>query len=46
MFQVTAMFQKRVMEDGIAEVTEISEKQENKVRPSGLNTVNLLKVEN
>lgn len=41
---VTAMFQKRVMEDGIAEVTEISEKQENKVRPSGLNTVNLLKV--
>lgn len=45
MFQVTAMFQKRVIEDGIAEVTEISEKQENKVRPSGLNTVNLLKVD-
>ena len=38
------MFQKFVMEDGIAEVTDISEKQESKSRPSGLNTVNLLKV--
>lgn len=38
------MFQKLVMDDGIAEVTEISEKQESKGRPSGLNTVNLLKV--
>ncbi|XP_059446946.1 DNA topoisomerase 3-beta isoform X1 [Corylus avellana] len=41
---VATMFQKLVMEDGILEVTEISEKQENKSRPSGLNTVNLLKV--
>ncbi|GMN59693.1 hypothetical protein TIFTF001_028789 [Ficus carica] len=38
------MFQKLVMEDGIVEVTEISEKQEVKSRPPGLNTVNLLKV--
>jgi DNA topoisomerase-3 len=38
------MFQKLVMEDGILEVNEISEKQESKSRPSGLNTVNLLKV--
>lgn len=38
------MFQKLVMEDGIVEVTDISEKQESKSRPSGLNTVNLLKV--
>ncbi|KAJ7957287.1 DNA topoisomerase [Quillaja saponaria] len=41
---VTVMFEKRVSEDGILEVTEISEKQESKSRPSGLNTVNLLKV--
>lgn len=32
------------MEDRITEVTEISEKQETKGRPPGLNTVNLLKV--
>ena len=38
------MFQKLVMEDGIVEVTNISEKQEVKGRPPGLNTVNLLKV--
>ena len=38
------MFQKLVMEDRIAKVTEISEKQETKGRPPGLNTVNLLKV--
>ena len=38
------MFQNLVMEDGIVEVTDISEKQESKSRPSGLNTVNLLKV--
>lgn len=38
------MFQKLVLHDGILEVTEISEKQESKGRPSGLNTVNLLKV--
>ncbi|KAJ9701253.1 hypothetical protein PVL29_006551 [Vitis rotundifolia] len=41
---VAVMFQKLVMEDGIVEVTDISEKQESKSRPSGLNTVNLLKV--
>lgn len=44
MFQVATMFQKLIMEDGILEVTEISEKQESKTRPAGLNTVNLLKV--
>ncbi|KAH9679961.1 DNA topoisomerase 3-beta [Citrus sinensis] len=38
------MFQKLVMQDRILEVIDISEKQESKVRPSGLNTVNLLKV--
>ncbi|KAK1591975.1 hypothetical protein Q3G72_016967 [Acer saccharum] len=38
------VFQKLVMQDGILQVTDISEKQESKVRPSGLNTVNLLKV--
>lgn len=38
------MFHKLVMENGILEVTEIVEKQESKSRPSGLNTVNLLKV--
>ncbi|KAF3961444.1 hypothetical protein CMV_013934 [Castanea mollissima] len=41
---VATMFQKLIMEDGILEVTEISEKQESKSRPAGLNTVNLLKV--
>lgn len=41
---VATMFQKLIMEDGILEVTEITEKQESKSRPSGLNTVNLLKV--
>jgi len=40
------MFQKLVSEDGLLEVTEISEKQETKSRPVGLNTVNLLKVKN
>jgi hypothetical protein len=43
-FQVAMMFQKLVAEDGILEVTDISEKQETKGRPVGLNTVNLLKV--
>ncbi|PON95541.1 DNA topoisomerase, type IA [Trema orientale] len=38
------MFQNLVMEDGIVEVTDVSEKQEVKSRPPGLNTVNLLKV--
>ncbi|KAL8143853.1 hypothetical protein V2J09_016885 [Rumex salicifolius] len=41
---IASMFQKLVSEDGIAEVTDVSEKQEHKGRPSGLNTVNLLKV--
>ncbi|GAV58963.1 Topoisom_bac domain-containing protein, partial [Cephalotus follicularis] len=41
---VAKMFQKLVLEDGMLEVIEISEKQETKGRPSGLNTVNLLKV--
>ncbi|TKY47793.1 DNA topoisomerase 3-beta [Spatholobus suberectus] len=41
---VAMMFQKLVSEDGLLEVTEISEKQETKSRPVGLNTVNLLKV--
>ncbi|RVW82041.1 DNA topoisomerase 3-beta [Vitis vinifera] len=41
---VAVMFQNLVMEDGIVEVTDISEKQESKSRPSGLNTVNLLKL--
>lgn len=41
---VCAMFQKLVMEDGVMKVIGISEKQESKGRPSGLNTVNLLKV--
>ncbi|KAK4800236.1 hypothetical protein SAY86_025601 [Trapa natans] len=41
---VGMMFQKLVLEDGILDVTEISEKQESKGRPVGLNTVNLLKV--
>ncbi|KAK9177834.1 hypothetical protein WN943_027023 [Citrus x changshan-huyou] len=43
-FDVATMFQKLVMQDRILEVIDISEKQESKVRPSGLNTVNLLKV--
>ncbi|KAL6970893.1 hypothetical protein U1Q18_030573 [Sarracenia purpurea var. burkii] len=40
---IAEMFKKLIMEDGIVEVTGISEKQECKIRPSGLNTVNLLK---
>lgn len=38
------MFQNLVAEDGILKVKSISEKDEFKTRPSGLNTVNLLKV--
>lgn len=38
------MLHKLVVGDGILEVTDISEKEESKIRPSGLNTVNLLKV--
>ncbi|XP_052188830.1 DNA topoisomerase 3-beta isoform X2 [Diospyros lotus] len=41
---VAEMFHKLIMEDGMVEVTGISQKQECKTRPSGLNTVNLLKV--
>ncbi|XP_043806934.1 DNA topoisomerase 3-beta isoform X3 [Manihot esculenta] len=41
---VAMMFQKQVIQDGILEVIDISEKQENYSRPPGLNTVNLLKV--
>lgn len=43
-FDVAVMFKNIVMEDGILKVTSISEKEECKTRPSGLNTVNLLKV--
>lgn len=42
--QVAEMFQKIILEDAVVKVTNISEKQETKGRPSGLNTVNLLKV--
>ncbi|KAK1379547.1 hypothetical protein POM88_026291 [Heracleum sosnowskyi] len=41
---VAEMFRGLIVDDGLVEVTGISEKQETKVRPSGLNTVNLLKV--
>ncbi|GAB4851852.1 hypothetical protein Ancab_031251 [Ancistrocladus abbreviatus] len=41
---VSLMFQKLVIEDGTVEVVNVIEKQERKSRPSGLNTVNLLKV--
>ncbi|KAM7280627.1 hypothetical protein ACFE04_007761 [Oxalis oulophora] len=40
---VAAMFQKLVMQDGLVRVVGVSEKHETKGRPSGLNTVNLLK---
>uniref|UniRef100_A0A2P2LI91 DNA topoisomerase n=1 Tax=Rhizophora mucronata TaxID=61149 RepID=A0A2P2LI91_RHIMU len=43
-FDIAAMFQKLVIRDGMLQVTDISERQESKGRPSGLNTVNLLKV--
>ncbi|PNT64880.1 hypothetical protein BRADI_4g34290v3 [Brachypodium distachyon] len=43
-FDVTVMFQKMVANDGTLIVTDISVKEECKARPSGLNTVNLLKV--
>lgn len=42
--QVAEMFRVLIVDDGLVEVTGISEKQESKTRPSGLNTVNLLKV--
>ncbi|XP_010247445.1 PREDICTED: DNA topoisomerase 3-beta isoform X1 [Nelumbo nucifera] len=41
---VAMMFQKLVNEDGILEVTDVLSKEECKTRPSGLNTVNMLKV--
>ncbi|XP_077250449.1 DNA topoisomerase, type IA, core isoform X2 [Tasmannia lanceolata] len=43
-FDVAVMFQKLVDEDGTLIVTDVSAKEECKGRPSGLNTVNLLKV--
>jgi DNA topoisomerase III len=39
------MFQKMVVNDGILKVTDVSMKEEYKGRPSGLNTVNMLKVD-
>ena len=42
--QVAEMFQKIVVDEAVLKVTNISEKQDSKGRPSGLNTVNLLKV--
>lgn len=42
--QVVQMFQNFVKKDGILKVIGISEKQESKGRPAGLNTVKLLKV--
>lgn len=38
------MFQKMVLNDGALKVEDISVKEECKTRPSGLNTVNMLKV--
>ncbi|ONM56133.1 DNA topoisomerase 3-alpha [Zea mays] len=43
-FDVTVMFQKMVISDGTLKVADISVKEECKTRPSGLNTVNMLKV--
>ncbi|XP_050236391.1 DNA topoisomerase 3-beta isoform X2 [Mercurialis annua] len=43
-FDVALMFQKQVVQDGKLVVTDVSHKQETKGRPSGLNTVNLLKI--
>ncbi|XP_020684389.1 DNA topoisomerase 3-beta isoform X2 [Dendrobium catenatum] len=43
-FDVAAMFQKLVLDQNILEVTGVSKNEENKSRPCGLNTVNLLKV--
>lgn len=40
------MFRNRIIEDRIMKVVRVSEKLESKARPSGLNTVNLLKVGN
>ncbi|XP_055813969.1 DNA topoisomerase 3-beta isoform X1 [Solanum dulcamara] len=41
---VAAMFRNRIVEVGTMRVVRVSEKLESKSRPSGLNTVNLLKV--
>lgn len=38
------MFQKMVIGDGTLKVADVSVKEESKTRPSGLNTVNMLKV--
>jgi hypothetical protein len=42
--QVTVMFQKMVLSDGTLKVADVSVKEECKAHPSGLNTVNMLKV--
>ncbi|CAM6081712.1 unnamed protein product [Calypogeia fissa] len=42
--EVGTMFQKMVMDAGSLKVTDVSKKEERKVRPSGLNTVEMLKV--
>lgn len=41
---VGKMFQRMVIDYGLAKVIDVSEKEERKSRPVGLNTVNLLKV--
>lgn len=41
---VCKVFQKLVIDSGSAKVVDVSQKEERKSRPSGLNTVNLLKV--
>lgn len=43
-FDVTVMFQKMVTSDGTLKIADVSVKEECKTRPSGLNTVNMLKV--
>jgi DNA topoisomerase-3 len=42
--QVTVMFQKMVLSDGTLKIADVSVKEECKTHPSGLNTVNMLKV--
>lgn len=42
--QVGVMFQKMVIDAGSLKVTAVSKKEERKVRPNGLNTVDMLKV--
>ncbi|KAF3787597.1 DNA topoisomerase 3-beta [Nymphaea thermarum] len=42
--KIASMFQKLVVGDGMVKVVDISKKEERKTRPTGLNTVNMLKV--